>query len=58
MKENHVFHEEENPSKKVVIFDEELDNNDNIDGIENLEDLLKLVFIDEEYEKLKTVDWW
>ena len=40
-KKNHVLIEEEdNPSEKVVIVEEELD------GIGNLEDLLRLVFID------------
>ena len=44
-KKNHVsIEEEDNPSEKVVIVEEETD------GIGNLEDLSRLVFIDKE--------WW
>ena len=48
-KENHVFIEEEedNPSDKVVTVEEELDGTD-IDGIGNLVDLPRLMFINEE----------
>ena len=47
-KKNHVLIEEEdNPSEKVVIVEEELD------GIGNLEDLLRLVFIDKGCGNLK-----
>ena len=47
-KEHHVFIEEEdNPSDKVVIVEEELD------GTGNLVDLSKLMFIDEECGNLK-----
>ena len=43
-KGNHVsIEEEENPSEKVVIVEEETD------GIGNLEDLPRLVFIDKEW---------
>ena len=46
-KENHVFIEEEdNPTDKVVMLEEELDGID-IDGIRNLVDLPKLMFINE-----------
>ena len=41
-KENQVLIVEDNPSEKIVIVEEELD------GIGNLEDLLKLVLIYEE----------
>ena len=44
-KKNHVsIEEEDNPSEKVVIVEEETD------GIGNLEDLSRLVFIEKE--------WW
>lgn len=46
-KENHVFHGEENPSQKAVIVEEELNDIDTED-IENLEDIPKFVFIDQE----------
>ena len=36
--------EEDNPAEKVVMVEEELDGIDR-DGIRNLEDLLRLVFI-------------
>ena len=52
-KENHVFIEEEE-SPSVIIVEKELDGFD-VDGIGNLEDLPKLVFIDEECENLKVV---
>ena len=52
-KENHVFIEEEDkPSEKVIMIEEELDVID-IDGIGNLVDLPMLMFIDEECENLK-----
>ena len=41
-KENHVFIEESNSSEKVVIVQEERDGID-LDGIESLEDLPRLV---------------
>ena len=54
-KENHVFIEEDdNPLDKVVTVEEELDGID-IDGIGNLVDLHKLMFIDEEYGNVKIV---
>ena len=54
-KENHVsIEEEDNPSDKVVIVEEELDSAD-IDAIENLLDLPRLMFIDEECGNLKVV---
>ena len=54
-KENHVFIEEEdNPSDKGVMVEEELAGID-IDGIGNLVDLPKLMFIDEECGNLKVV---
>ena len=50
VKENHVFNEEEhNPSKRLVTIEEELDSIDT-DNTGNLEDLQRLVFIDEELE--------
>ena len=55
-KENRVFNEEDNPSQKVVLVEEELDDTD-IDGIQNLEDLRRLVFVDEECGNLKIVDY-
>ena len=46
-KENHVFIEEEdNPSDKFAMVEEELDGID-IDSIGNLMDLPRLMFIDE-----------
>ena len=54
-KENHVFIEEDdNPLDKVVTVKEELDGID-IDGIGNLVDLHRLMFIDEEYGNVKIV---
>ena len=54
-KENHVFIEEEdNPSNKVVIVEEELDDID-IDGFRNLVDLPRLIFNDEECGNLQVV---
>ena len=47
-----VFIEEDSPSEKVVIVEEELDGIDT-DGTGNLEDLPRLVFIDEESGNLK-----
>ena len=47
VKENHVFIEEDNPSDKVIMVEEELDGID-INGIENSVDLPRLMFIDEE----------
>ena len=52
-KVNDIFIEY-NPSVKVVIDEEEPDDMD-IDGIRNLEDLRKLVLIDEEYGNLEVV---
>ena len=50
---DHVFTEsEDNPSEKVVVVNKELDGIE-IDGIENLEDLPRLVFTDEECGNLK-----
>ena len=46
-KENHVFIEEDNPSDKVIMVEEELDGID-INGIESSVDLPRLMFIDEE----------
>ena len=47
-KENHVFMEkEDSPTKKVVIVEEELDS------IGNLQDLLRLIFIDKECGNVK-----
>ena len=55
LKENHVFVEEEDsPSDKVVIVEEELDDID-IDGILNLVDVPKVMLIDEECGSLKVV---
>ena len=51
-KENHVLNEEENTLQKVV---EELNDID-INEIGNLEDLPRLVFIDEKCGNLKVVD--
>ena len=49
-KENHFFFEEEDkPSDKVAIVEEELDD------IENLVDLPRLMFTNEEYRNLKEV---
>ena len=46
-KENHLFNEEDNRSDKDVTVEEELDGID-VDGIGNLVDLPRLMFIDEE----------
>ena len=51
---NHVFLEEDIHSEKVVIVEKELDGNA-INDIKKLEDLLRLVFIDEECWNLKVV---
>ena len=49
-KANHVFIEnKDNISEKVVIDDEELDGID-IDGIGNLKDLPRILFIDYEFK--------
>ena len=53
-KENHVFIEENNLSDKVVTADEELDAID-IDGIGNLVDLPRLMFINEKCTNLNVV---
>ena len=53
-KENHDFTEEDNPSGKVVIIGEELDAAE-VDGIGNLVDLPRVMFIDCEYGNLKVV---
>ena len=50
VQENYVFIEEEsNPSKKVVIIEEQLGSFD-IDGFRNLVDLPRLMFIGEEWK--------
>ena len=54
-KKNHGFIEEDNPSEKVVIVEEELNRVD-IDDIGNLVDLLRFVFIDEACLDLKVVN--
>ena len=51
---NYGFIEEDKPSEKVVIVEEELNCFD-IEGIENFEDLPRFVFTDEECENLKLV---
>ena len=52
-KENHsLIEEEDNLSGKVILVEEELDGNDK-DGIANLADLPRLMFIDEECGNLK-----
>ena len=61
-KENQVLNEECNPSKKIVIVEEELGDID-INGIRgfrglNLEGLARIVFIDEECGNPKVVEWW
>ena len=54
-KENHVFIEgKDNPSDKVVMVEEELDDID-IDGIGNLVDLPRLMLINEQCGNLKIV---
>ena len=54
-KENHLFIEEEdNPSDKVVTVVEEPHGID-IDGIGNLLDLHRLIFINKEYRNLQAV---
>ena len=54
-KENQVFIEDEdNPSDKVVMVEEELDGID-IDGIENVVDLPRLMLIKEKCGNLKDV---
>ena len=53
-----AFIEEDNPSEKNVIVEEGLDRVD-IDDVGNLEDSLRLLFIDEECENLIVVnDGW
>ena len=55
---NRAFIEEDNPSEKNVIVEEGLDGVD-IDDVGNLEDSLRLLFIDEECENLIVVnDGW
>ena len=54
-KENEVFNEEEIPSQKVVVADEEIDGID-IEDTGNLEDLPRIVLIDEECGNPKVVD--
>ena len=51
---NHVFLEEDIYSEKVVIVEKELDGNA-IDDIKKFEDLIRLVFIDEECWNVKVV---
>ena len=46
-KKSHVLIEEDSPSEKIVIVEEELDGIDR-DDVGNLEDLLRLVLISEE----------
>ena len=46
---------EDNPSQKVLIVEEDLDCTD-IDDVENLKDLPKLVFIHEECQNLEVVN--
>ena len=54
-KESHAFIEEQdNPSEKVAMVEEELDGID-IDGIGDLADLSRLMLIDEECGNLKVV---
>ena len=51
---NHALIQEDNPSEKIIIVEEELDGNDR-DDIGNLEDLLRLVLINEECWNPKVV---
>ena len=51
----HVFIEEDKPLENVVIVEEELSGFD-IDGIENLENLPRFVFINKECGNLKVVN--
>ena len=51
----HGFIEEDKPSENVVIVEEELNRFD-IDGIENLENLPRFVFINKECGNLKVVN--
>ena len=53
-KENRILIEEDNPSEKILMVKEELDRIDR-DGIRNLEDLLRLVLINEECWNSKVV---
>ena len=46
-KKSHVLIEEDSPSEKIVIVEEELDGIDR-DDVGNLEDLLKLVLVSEQ----------
>ena len=55
LKKNQGFIEEDKPSENAVIVEEEL-NRFNIDGIENLDNLPRFVFIDEECGNLKVVN--
>ena len=52
---NHGFIEEDNPSEKVAIFEEELNHVD-IDDVGNLENSPRFVFSDEECGNLKVVN--
>ena len=54
-KTNHGFIEENKTSEKAVIAEEELNRFD-IDGIENLEDSPRFVFVNEECGNLKVVN--
>ena len=54
-KKNHGFIEEDTPSEKVVIAEEELNRFD-IDCTENLEGLPRFVLLCEEYGNLKVVN--
>ena len=51
----HGFIEEDKPSENIVIVEEELNRFD-IDGIENLENFLRFVFINKECWNLKVVN--
>ena len=53
-KKIHDFIEEHNHSEKIIIVEKELNRVD-IDDIGNSEDLLRFVFIDEEYRNLRVV---
>ena len=55
-KQNQVFNEEDNPSQKVVIVDEELDDID-VNDIGYLEGLPRLAFINKGCWNLKVANW-
>ena len=54
-KKKHGFIEEDKPSENIAIVEEELNRFD-IDGIENLENLPRFVFINKECGNLKVVN--